>query len=120
MFFITRINRRLKAATNRDSVSPSKNETKIRNVRAVGTKFGMRHRLHFWMTREENEVGNEVRMTGRLERETRKAQRPSKEKSEKRTFIRIQTLPTFKYFIFKSADFFVSVQPRGKINERTK
>ena len=53
-------------------------------------------------------------MTGRLERETRKAQRPSKEKSEKRTFIRIQTLPTFKYFIFKSADIAISVQPRGK------
>ena len=45
MFFIICINRRLKAATNRDSVSPSKkrktpkNGTKIQNVCAVGTKL---------------------------------------------------------------------------------
>ena len=41
---------------------------------------------------------------------------------KKRTFTRIQTLPTFKYFIFKSADIAVSVQPRGKnceVNEIT-
>ena len=79
MLFITRINRRLKAATNRDSVSPPKNETKF--------KMYARSELIWCATSPpllddekenevENEVGNEVRMTGRLEREIRKAQRP--------------------------------------------